>query len=95
MKIAAIRAYQIDLPLLEGSYRWSGGNAVSVFDSTIVAVETDRGLVGHGEVCPLGPAYLPAYARGARTGIAQMSSMLIVSYRRNRTCSGATLPVRF
>jgi len=77
VKIAAIRAYQIDLPLKEGSYKWSGGNAVSVFDSTIVAVETDSGLTGYGEVCPLGPAYLPAYARGARTGIAELAPQLI------------------
>ena len=73
MKITAIRAYQVDLPLHEGSYKWSGGNSVSVFDSTIVAVETDAGLTGWGEICPLGPAYLPAYARGARAGIAELA----------------------
>ena len=32
MRITRIRAYQVDLPLREGSYQWSGGNAVSVFD---------------------------------------------------------------
>ncbi len=77
MKISAIRAYQIDLPLREGSYKWSGGNSVSVFDSTVVAVETDSGLTGWGEVCPLGPAYLPAYARGARAGIAELAPQLL------------------
>lgn len=77
MKITAIRAYQIDLPLHEGSYKWSGGNAVTVFDSTVVAVATDAGLVGWGEVCPLGPAYLPAYARGARAGIAELGPQLL------------------
>ena len=77
MKITAIRAYQVDLPLHEGSYKWSGGNAVSVFDSTVVAVETDAGLTGWGEVCPLGPAYLPAYARGARAGIAELAPQLL------------------
>ncbi|MBL0179066.1 MAG: mandelate racemase, partial [Gemmatimonadetes bacterium] len=77
MKITAIRAYQIDLPLHEGSYKWSGGNAVSVFDSTVVAVETDAGLTGWGEICPLGPAYLPAYARGARAGIAELAPQLL------------------
>ena len=76
MKITAIRAYQVDLPLLEGSYKWSGGNSVSVFDSTVVEVVTDTGLSGWGEVCPLGPAYLPAYARGARTGIAELAPHL-------------------
>jgi len=28
----------------------------------VIEVETDTGVVGHGEVCPLGPFYLPAYA---------------------------------
>ena len=77
MKITAIRAYQLDLPLHEGSYKWSGGNSVSVFDSTIVEVETDAGLTGWGEVCPLGPAYLPAYAAGARAGIAELAPHLL------------------
>jgi len=77
MKITRILAYQVDLPLHEGSYRWSGGKSVSVFDSTVVAVETDAGIVGYGEVCPLGPFYLPAYARGARVGIAELGPHLI------------------
>ncbi len=77
MKITAIRAYQIDLPLHEGSYKWSGGNAVSVFDSTVVAIDTDEGFTGWGEVCPLGPAYLPAYAAGARAGIAELAPQLL------------------
>lgn len=77
MKINCIKAYQVDLPLYEGSYKWSGGKSVSVFDSTIVAVETDEGLTGHGEVCPLGPFYLPAYAKGVRTGIAELAPHLI------------------
>ena len=77
MKITAVRVYQIDLPLHEGSYKWSGGNAVSVFDSTVVAVETDAAITGWGEVCPLGPAYLPAYAAGARAGIMELAPHLI------------------
>jgi L-alanine-DL-glutamate epimerase-like enolase superfamily enzyme len=77
MRITGGRAWQIDLPLHEGSYKWSGGNFVEVFDSTVVAVETDEGITGYGEVCPLGPAYLPAYARGARTGIAELAPHII------------------
>ena len=77
MKITRIAAYQIDLPLHEGSYKWSGGKSVDVFDSTIVRVETDTGLAGHGEVCPLGPFYLPAYAGGVRAGIAELAPLLI------------------
>jgi L-alanine-DL-glutamate epimerase-like enolase superfamily enzyme len=77
MKIRRILAYKVDLPLVEGSYRWSGGKSVSVFDSTIVRVETDTGLIGHGEVCPLGPFYLPAYANGVRAGLLELGPHLI------------------
>jgi L-alanine-DL-glutamate epimerase-like enolase superfamily enzyme len=77
MKIRSIDVFQVDLPLHEGSYNWSGGKSVQVFDSTIVRVGTDEGVFGHGEVCPLGPFYLPSYAAGARTGIAELAPHLI------------------
>lgn len=77
MKITAIRAYRVDLPLKEGSYNWSGGKSVSVFDSTVIEVETDEGITGWGEVCPLGPFYLPAYAEGVRSGIRELGPHLI------------------
>jgi L-alanine-DL-glutamate epimerase-like enolase superfamily enzyme len=77
MRITGIKAYRVELPLHEGSYKWSGGNVVNVFDSTIVGVETDKSVTGFGEVCPLGPAYLPAYASGARTGITELAPSLI------------------
>jgi L-alanine-DL-glutamate epimerase-like enolase superfamily enzyme len=77
MKISRIRAFRVELPLCEGSYKWSGGKSVNVFDSTVVEVETDAGLVGYGEVCPLGPFYLPAYAAGCRAGIAELGPHLL------------------
>ncbi|HWA51075.1 MAG TPA: cis-3-hydroxy-L-proline dehydratase [Dongiaceae bacterium] len=77
MKITSIRAYQVDLPLHEGTYKWSGGNSVTVFDSTVVEVQTDAGITGYGEVCPLGPAYLPAYAAGVRTGLKEIGPKLL------------------
>lgn len=77
MKITRILAYRVELPLVETTYKWSGGKSVGVFDSTIVRVETDAGIVGHGEVCPLGPAYLPAYANGVRTGLQELGPRLI------------------
>ena len=77
MKIVRIFAHRVELPLVEGSYKWSGGKSVSVFDSTIVGVETDTGLVGYGEVCPLGPFYLPAYADGVRAGLKELGTQLV------------------
>ncbi|WP_112321056.1 cis-3-hydroxy-L-proline dehydratase [Oceanibium sediminis] len=83
MKITAIRAYQVDLPLKEGRYSWSNGNYVEVFDTTVVEVQTDAGLTGYGECCPLGSAYLPAYAGGVRAGLAELAPSVIGLDPRN------------
>lgn len=77
MKIEAIRAYQVDLPLEEDRYSWSEGKSVDVFDSTVVEVLTDDGNAGYGEVCPLGPFYLPAYADGVRAGLKELGPKLV------------------
>ena len=77
MKIKAIHIYQVDLPLVEGRYTWSDGRYVDVFDSTVVEIETDTELRGYGEVCPLGPFYLPAFGAGARAGIGELAPQLI------------------
>src|SRR5262245_21282821 len=77
MKISRITAWQVDLPLHEGAYKWSGGKSVTMFDSTVVAVQTDSGLTGWGEVCPLGPAYLAAYAGGVRAGLRELAPQLL------------------
>ena len=77
MRIARVFAHRVALPLQEGRYAWSGGKFVDVFDSTIVGVETDAGIVGYGEVCPLGPFYLPAYAEGVRAGLRELAPHVI------------------
>jgi L-alanine-DL-glutamate epimerase-like enolase superfamily enzyme len=77
MKITEIKIYQVDLPLKEGRYNWSNGNFVEVFDSTIVEIMTDEGIAGYAECCPLGSAYLPSYALGARSGLAELCPHLI------------------
>ena len=77
MKISKIKVWQVDLPLHEGDYKWSGGKSVTNFDSTVVGIETDQGVSGFGEVCPLGPVYLPSYAKGVRIGIEELGPSLI------------------
>ncbi|MFK7941571.1 MAG: mandelate racemase/muconate lactonizing enzyme family protein [Paracoccaceae bacterium] len=76
MKITRISIYQVDLPLKEGSYSWAD-QSFAAFDSTVVAVDTNEGLTGYGETCPLGPSYLAAFAEGARAGIAKLAPKLI------------------
>ena len=75
-KITRIKIYQVELTMKEGHYSWSNQSFRS-FDSTIVEIETSKGINGYGEVCPLGPAYLPAYAEGARVGIAKIAGVLL------------------
>ncbi|HUR47140.1 MAG TPA: cis-3-hydroxy-L-proline dehydratase [Candidatus Saccharimonadales bacterium] len=77
MIITRIFAHRVELPLHETTYKWSGGKSVTVFDSTILGVETDTGLTGFGEVCPLGPFYLPAYAEGVRAGLRELGPHLL------------------
>ena len=77
MRITKISAWQVDLPLVDGRYEWSHGNFVEVFDSTVVEIQTDTGECGYGECCPLGSAYLPAYAAGVRAGLKELAPKLI------------------
>ncbi len=77
MKITAVRAFQVDLPLVEGRYTWSDGRYVEVFDDTVVEIQTDAGISGYAESCPLGSAYLPAHALGVRAGLAELAPHLI------------------
>src|SRR5207253_3039253 len=41
------------------------------------------GLTGWGEVCPLGPAYLPAFAEGARAALREMAPAVVGLDPRN------------
>lgn len=91
MKIDRICAYALDLPLADGVYAWSGGHSIASFDTTIVRVDTDDGVTGWGEVCPLGPFYLPAYAAGARAGLREIAPHLIGANPLELTRLNATM----
>lgn len=77
MRIKAIEVFATALPLREGRYSWAQGSSIAVFDSTLVKVETDTGVSGWGETCPLGPTYLPAYPEGLRTGLGIVAPAVI------------------
>src|SRR4029079_18019717 len=71
LKITAVRAYRQQQPFTDGTYSTAGGSAEG-FDSLIVAVDTDEGVTGWGEMAPLGAFYADAFASGARAGIADL-----------------------
>ncbi|UCH39715.1 MAG: mandelate racemase/muconate lactonizing enzyme family protein [Gammaproteobacteria bacterium] len=76
MRISEIHVYQKDLPVVDGPYTMSTMTLHSI-DTTIIRLVSDSGLVGWGEVAPIGPLYQPQHALGARAALAQMAQGLI------------------
>ena len=76
MRISEIHVFQKDLPIIGGPYTMSRITLHSI-DTTIIKLVTDNGLVGWGEVAPIGPVYHPHHALGARAALAEMAPALI------------------
>jgi L-alanine-DL-glutamate epimerase-like enolase superfamily enzyme len=76
MKITEIHIYQKDQAIVDGPYVMSTMTLTSI-DATILKVVTDTGLVGWGEVSPLGPVYQPQHALGARAALCHLAPSLI------------------
>lgn len=76
MKITGIKIYQHDSEIKGEPYRMSN-TVLTSFDTTIVEVTTDTGLVGYGETCPVGPVYQPQHALGERAALEQMAPALL------------------
>jgi L-alanine-DL-glutamate epimerase-like enolase superfamily enzyme len=54
----------VEVPLTShATYYMAEGKTCDTVETVVIALETDAGLTGWGEVCPI-PHYLPAYARG-------------------------------
>jgi len=77
MKIAKIDVFNFDLTYIHGTYTMSGGRDITFLPSTMVRVTSDSGHEGWGEVCPLGSAYLPQHASGARAALELLAPALI------------------
>lgn len=75
MKIAKIDVFQLDIPL-KSPMRYPHKTYHSL-DDTIVRIETNSGLVGWGEVCPLSTTYQAAHGAGVRAAIEEMAPGLI------------------
>ncbi|MDX6752431.1 mandelate racemase/muconate lactonizing enzyme family protein [Geminicoccaceae bacterium 1502E] len=77
MKITRISVWQLDLPLHKPYYLSGGRLRFDRLDSTIVRIDTDAGIHGWGEGCPWGVTYLPAFPKGIRAGLEELSPLLI------------------
>jgi len=77
VKIARVEVFGYDLSYIHGSYVMSGGRVIESLPSTVVRLTSDEGLVGFGETCPLGAAYLPAHAAGARAALGELAPAVL------------------
>lgn len=77
MKIARIDVYGYHLSYIHGRYVMSGGRVIETLPSTVVRITTDDGIEGFGEVCPLGPAYLPSHGAGARAALGELAPAVV------------------
>ncbi len=77
MRIETIRAYRVLQPFVAGPYNMSKGRSADAFDAVIVGITSDTGLTGWGEMAPLGNFYSPAFAAGARAGVAEIAPSLL------------------
>jgi L-alanine-DL-glutamate epimerase-like enolase superfamily enzyme len=77
MIINRIDVFQVRYKLHEEKYAWSGGHSVESFLSNIVKLSTDEGVSGFGEVCPLGSAYMDAFASGVPAGVGELATAII------------------
>ena len=76
MRIVRVAAYRQLQPFRDAPYICRGQSEDGT-DSTIVVVTSDEGLVGVGEMAPLGAFYAPAFAAGARAGVAELAPVLL------------------
>ncbi len=75
MKIIRITVWKVPLTSHE-TYNMAGGKTCDTVDSIVVALDSDTGLRGWGEVCPI-PHYLPAYADGVLPAIGEMAPVIL------------------
>lgn len=75
MRIARLRLWHVPLTS-HAAYHMAGGKSCDTVETVVLALDTDAGLTGWGEVCPI-PHYLPAYARGVAPAIEEMAPMLL------------------
>jgi len=75
MKINRLLLWSVDLTSHE-TYYMAAGKSCATVKSHLLCLETDTGLKGWGEVCPI-PHYLPAYADGVPSAVAEMAPEIL------------------
>ncbi len=77
MNIERVEVFGYDLTYVHGRFAMSAGREIETLPSTVVRITTTDGVEGFGEVCPLGSAYLPAHAAGARAALRELAPAVV------------------
>lgn len=75
MKLIRLSLWHVPLTSHE-TYYMADGKACDTIETVVLRAETDAGITGWGEVCPI-PHYLPAYARGVAPALEDLAPVLI------------------
>lgn len=75
MRISKITLWSVDLTSHE-TYYMAEGKACATVTSHVLCLQTDTGIKGWGEVCPI-PHYLPAFANGVPSAVAEMAPEIL------------------
>ena len=75
MKITRLTLWRVDLTSHE-TYYMAAGKTCATVASMLLRVDTDEGISGWGEVCPI-PHYLPAFAGGVESVLGEIAPVLL------------------
>lgn len=75
MKVAKLTLWSVGLTS-HATYYMAEGKTCATVESHVLCLETDTGLKGWGEVCPI-PHYLPAFAKGIPSAVTEMAPEII------------------
>ncbi|MEO1795541.1 MAG: enolase C-terminal domain-like protein [Pseudomonadota bacterium] len=75
MKVTRLTLWSVDLTSHE-TYYMAEGKTCATVKTQVLRLETDTGLQGWGEVCPI-PHYLPAFADGVPSALVEMAPEIL------------------
>ena len=75
MKITRVCLWHVPLTS-HATYHMAAGKSCDTVETVVVRLDTDAGLSGWGEVCPI-PHYLPAYARGVAPALTELAPVIL------------------
>jgi len=75
IRVKRIRLWHVPVTSHQ-AYYMADGKACDTVETVVIAIDTDAGLTGWGEVCPI-PHYLPAYARGVAPALQELAPVIL------------------